>query len=879
MMRLIHAGLLCALLCLFSLTYVQADSQQTLRNAFMIEFKYAPTQRHLMRRRHHLYRRLENEKLNHIVRHEFKYINAISIEVDKPSEALNYLKTLHDVKRIWPVSLISKPAMEIQHGGDTGTLTAANNMTGVIRVQKELGLTGKGMKVGVIDTGVDYTHPALGGCFGPSCRVAYGHDFVGDMYDGTNSFAEDSDPMDNCNGHGIIGAHDPESGFVGVAPDVTFGAYRIFGCTGSTADDIIMKAMEMAFDDGMDVINLSLGDQGWADSPTAVLGNALADKGMAVAAAAGNAGDKGAFQVGAPAVGHHVVSVASVDNAKVLQFAIIVNGKEFSYVTETGHPINAKTAEIVATSSEPNKSADGCSAIEADLTGKFALISRGGCFFDDKALNAQAAGAIGVLIYNNEIGILTPAAHNVKLKIPVVGLSKEDGLAILKMLSNPEKATVETPQEHRSFDVPTAGLISTFSSWGLSADLDIKPEVSAPGGQIFSTFPTKMGSYATLSGTSMACPHIAGVMTLIRQARGGGRSLDALTLRTLMMNNAQPFKVFQKDYFDSVARQGAGLVDIHQAINSKVIVQPQSIPIGDTKHLAANNEYKLTVENIGQEATEFKLTHLSAASVQAYGPSSFSNSLVPLTKPEYTSDQGSAATVEFAGSTVNVPAGGKVEVLVRIHPPANSGSIPPTIYSGFLVIHDQRTNYDVHVPYAGLTASLHDMGVLLQNSTLPMVELPTKNVISSTSPGLVVFQLSSASAMVVIDVVSAAEKSKTLGTIPGGYDTYLGRNDIMDSHDILGLEWHGNVAESFEAATSRNKLLPTLYSTGILRSSFNHNLRVASNSTVHGQAMTGVKALPTGKYHIRVSALKMFGNPAVSEDFDTWMSPELDVQN
>lgn len=103
MMRLIHAGLLCALLCLFGLTNVQAESQQTLRNAFMIEFKYAPTQRHLMRRRHHLYRRLENENLNHIVRHEFKYINAISIEVDKPSEALNYLKTLHDVKRIWPV--------------------------------------------------------------------------------------------------------------------------------------------------------------------------------------------------------------------------------------------------------------------------------------------------------------------------------------------------------------------------------------------------------------------------------------------------------------------------------------------------------------------------------------------------------------------------------------------------------------------------------------------------------------------------------------------------------------------------------------------------------------------------------------------------------
>lgn len=109
-MRMLYAVLLSIFVCQFSLSNVQAESPQTLRNAFMIEFKYAPTQRHLMRRRQHLYRRLENEKLKHIVRHEFKYINAISIEVDKPSEALDYLKTLHDVKRIWPVvSAVERP--------------------------------------------------------------------------------------------------------------------------------------------------------------------------------------------------------------------------------------------------------------------------------------------------------------------------------------------------------------------------------------------------------------------------------------------------------------------------------------------------------------------------------------------------------------------------------------------------------------------------------------------------------------------------------------------------------------------------------------------------------------------------------------------------
>ena len=99
---------------------------------------------------------------------------------------------------------------------------------------------------------------------------------------------------------------------------VTFGAYRIFGCKGGSADDIIMKAMERAYLDGMDVVNLSLGDLGWPESPTSLLADELSLKGMIVVAAAGNEGEKGMFEVGTPSIGKHALSIASVDNTKVL---------------------------------------------------------------------------------------------------------------------------------------------------------------------------------------------------------------------------------------------------------------------------------------------------------------------------------------------------------------------------------------------------------------------------------------------------------------------------------------------------------------------------------------------------------------------------------
>jgi minor extracellular serine protease Vpr len=366
----------------------------------------------------------------------------------------------------------------------------------------------------------------------------------------------------------------------------------------------------------------------------------------------------------------------------------------------------------------------------------------------------------------------------------------------------------------------------------------------------------------------MACPHITGIMALIRMARGGGRVLDTATLRALIMNNAKPFKIYENDYIDSVARQGAGLVDITQAIKTQLLIEPQSLPLGDQNHLASNNEYKLMLENLGGEAAEFQLSHLVAASVQAYGRSNFSHESLPLTKPEYIYDSESEATVKFETSTVMVPAKSKLEVKVQIHPPVSASS--PSIYSGYVVIQDSRNGFESHVPYAGFTGSLSDIHVLMKNSTSPMIEL-SEGFVSTTKPAMLHFQLASASAIVVIDVVSSTNTTQSLGMIPGGYEQFLGRNDVYDPKDLLGIEWYGTIAESPEAAVSRNKLAPSLFALETLPTSIDKPMPLID--------MAGTKPLPNGQYHIRVSALRTYGNSRNPQDFDVWLSQVLEVRN
>ncbi|KAJ2848664.1 hypothetical protein IWW36_003159, partial [Coemansia brasiliensis] len=226
------------------------------------------------------------------------------------------------VKRVWPNR---KHKLSVRQGTRGDDLPLLHQKTGVAQAMQELGLDGTGVKVCIVDSGVDYNHPELGGCWKTEgCPWQLGRDFIGDKYDSVsdNPIIEPNETPTDCFGHGthvagIIAGRGPQ--VQGVAPGATLGMYRVFSCefngTLYTDDSIIMQGMEAAHEDGCDIINLSLGGGGgWVEDPTSVLSANIVKAGGIVVAAAGNDGDNGIQTVSAPAVGEGVIGVAAVEN-------------------------------------------------------------------------------------------------------------------------------------------------------------------------------------------------------------------------------------------------------------------------------------------------------------------------------------------------------------------------------------------------------------------------------------------------------------------------------------------------------------------------------------------------------------------------------------
>jgi subtilisin family serine protease len=633
--------------------------------------------------------------------------------VDASGADVSALRGVDGVKNLWPVATVSLPGPEAGDG-ETLDLATAITMTHADYVQNTLGITGKNVKVGIIDTGIDFDNPDLGGCFGPSCRVFTGWNFVGDAFnaDATSTLYSPT-PVpgpnpDDCNGHGthvagIVGAN----GVVkGVAPDVRFGAYRVFGCQGSTTAAIMLAAMERALADHMDVLNMSIGSAfQWPQYPTAIGADRLVTKhGMVVVASIGNNGPNGLYAAGAPGLGANVIGVASFDNITIRlpYFTVSADDTKIGYIVATASPAapTAGTFPIARTGTKASP-ADACAPLPSgSLDAKVVLIRRGTCGFFNKALNAQNAGAAGVILYNNapgNVGFFNPTvAGATPITIPVVSTSDALG-ALLDSRIAAGPTTITWTNAVAQIPNSTGGLISSFSSYGPSPDLTLKPDIGAPGGFIYSTLPLEQGGHGVLSGTSMSSPHVAGAVALLLEARPKKlRELGPQRVLGILQNSAKPHLWSGNPALglDVVHRQGAGMLDIRAAIEANAEITPGKLSLGESQAGPATRA--ITVTSLPGTGKTVTYTFEHEPALATNGTISAPGTFV------------ASATVSFSTSSVTVKNNQAASVNVTITAPAGPAR---GIYGGYIKISgdDDRV---YRVPYAGFIGDVQSVPVL-----------------------------------------------------------------------------------------------------------------------------------------------------------------------
>ncbi len=427
---------------------------------------------------------------------------------------------------------------------------------------------------------------------------------------------------------------------------------------GTTDTDVMLEAMERIVVDGADVLNMSIGSSyQWPQYPTSRAADRLVKQGIVVVASIGNSGATGLYSASAPGVGRDVIGVASFDNTHENLPAISISPDDrlAGYRIGVGVPLPPATGTFpLARTGTTTSTADACNGATApapgSLTGRYALIRRGTCGFYEKAFNAQTAGAIGVVLYNNVAGRLNfNVAGTPPVTIPVIMVNAADGSIIdARIASGPTTMTFSTALVAEL--LPTGNLISSFSSYGVAPDLSLKPDLGAPGGNIRSTIPLEQGAYGPNSGTSMASPHVAGAVALLLEARP---DIGARKVLGLLQNTAKPHLWFGNPalgFLDNVHRQGGGMLDVVGAIRASALTIPSSLALGEiesgpvTRQVTLQQRFSSFAVNSLPKGTpvQYTLGHEPALSTGA-------NTFVPSFLSSFASVTFSTPTVAFLG--------------------------------------------------------------------------------------------------------------------------------------------------------------------------------------------------------------------------------------
>ena len=560
---------------------------------------------------------LDGQELE-ISQHYTEVVNGFAAEV--PYGKLDEIRTLEDVARVYVA-----PTFKVAPDMPTRTTVLGGMENGS-------GYLGEGMVIAIVDSGLELTHPAFAAApNGPSLDQAAVADALatqnlkaeesysvqGELtasqvyHGGKVPFAFDYADRDTdvtpgkAGDHGthVAGIASANSGVtadvVGVAPEAQLLVMKVFSSFGNglATWDSILTAMDDAVALGADVINLSLGstcgfaDYSWEEGVADTL-NRVAAAGVSLSVACGNEYSSAFYNrlgkshaltqnpdygtVASPSSYGPSLAVASVEKkASTLSSYLTVGERKVAYndITEAPNvdiPAAAPAFKSLGTGVELSYVVvpgvgEPADYEGLDVAGKIALVSRGTTSYEAKKHAAKAAGASAILVYNNEPGMSYMQMDTYDL--PAAFLSQTDGKALAALPEAERKLTIAP--EKAEIDNPASGLMSDFSSWGVTPELTLKPDITAPGGNIKSTVTN--GGYGTKSGTSMAAPFVSGSIAVTKQYveqqhPQNDPKVTCALVDALLMSTAEPVLIDGVPY--SPRKQGAGLVSVDNAIAS-----------------------------------------------------------------------------------------------------------------------------------------------------------------------------------------------------------------------------------------------------------------------------------------------------------------------
>lgn len=549
---------------------------------------------------------------------------------------------------------------------------------------------GRGVRIAIMDSGIEATHPAFQTTDLPMPEgfpkvrneadrpLARNKIIVVRNYQDLQGVRAPS-AVDR-DGHGTSTAgtaaaillSTPRGTLSGAAPGAQLGIYKIGPAANGNVwtSDALVMAIDDAIADGMDVINLSIGFA--YSTPTGLTPIASAIEraeraGIIVIGAGGNSGPD-PNTIGSVSTTAAMLQIGALRNDRVFASTARVEGVG-AYVGLPGErSVNANpvTGALLDTASLRN--ADGCTAYPAGaLTARIAFIVRGNCTFEDKLNRAEAAGAVGALVYNNVDGQANFEMGVGAATLPSFLINNRDGLALKAVLT---EASPAVTIEFRGGLVPVDGnRLADFSSRGPAADLMIRPDLSAVGQSIYlptqSAFPRgeiyAADGYTTLSGTSFSAPLTAGGAAVLKSLRPG---LTAAQYRSLLVNTAST--VERGGRVLRPQESGAGLLNLEAAAVAVTTANPVSLTFSASSGIVDASRI-LTFDNLSGEPDRLSL------SVEM-----LDGKVPPLVQP-----------------AVDLPARGRAAVNVRF---AATG-LAPGPYQGWLIARSERTGQAIRVPY------------------------------------------------------------------------------------------------------------------------------------------------------------------------------------